>query len=179
MADLKEKISLSEGVPVPDQRLILLSEGVRIPDQRLIFMQNELLNNTTITQAGIQEDSKLLLVVTSSTTPQQTSYFTSCVNPSLSVAHFSLGLGLEQLLPVNKSSPHLRPPRLPLPPHICHTVHVNDVPFHGWTVFIRYLYCRQLNKGNIYYSETEHDVLYFSETECDILYFSETECGIL
>ena len=136
MADLKEKISLSE--------------GIAISEQRLVFMQSELQNETEIKQNGIGDGSTVHLTLVAPTTTQQEQdiqYFTSCVSPSLSLAHFRLGLGLEQLLPGGGVSPQPRPPRLPLPPPISHIVHMYDVPFSAWTVFLRYLYCRQLSEG--------------------------------
>ena len=137
VADLKEKISLSEGIAVSEQRLV--------------FMQRELQNETEIKQNRIGDGSTvhLALVATSSAQRQlETSYFTSCVNPSLSLAHFRLGLGLEQLLPAGGASLQLHPPRLPLPPHICHIVHMYDVPFPAWAVFVEYLYSGLLSKGS-------------------------------
>ena len=136
VVDLKEKISLSEAVTVPEQRLV--------------FMQSELQNETAIGQTGMRDGStvQLVLVIPSHDHQPRMSYFTSCVNPSLSLAHFRLGLGLEHLLPEGGASPQLRPPRLPLPPHICHIVHIYDVPFHAWTAFIEYLYSRELRKGS-------------------------------
>ena len=133
VADLKERIALAQGVP--------------ILEQRLVFMQNELQNETPINQTGLETGSTLHLVLVAPTgSSQPTSYFSSSVSPSLSVTHFRLGLGLEQLLPVGQSSLHLRPPHLPLPPHLCHIVHMHDVPSPAWKVFVYYLYCRQLSE---------------------------------
>lgn len=133
VVDLKQKISLSEGVSIPEQQLLL--------------DQNELWNETVIGQTGIQDGSllHLMLVTPPLDLSQQTSYFTSCVNPSLSITHFKLGLNLEQLVGV--ASPRLRPLRQPLPPHIYHIVHMYDVPYHAWVELMYYLYSTQLTQG--------------------------------
>ena len=135
VVDLKEKIALSEGVP--------------IPQQRLIFTESELRNEAVIGQTGIGEGSslRLILIPTLPGHRQSTSYFTSCSNPSLSITHCTLGLCLNQLLPVGGASPKLLPPHLPLPPHIVHIVHMYDTPFQAWMLFVHYLYSRQLWEG--------------------------------
>lgn len=151
MIDLKEKISLSEGVP--------------IPEQQLVYVQDELQNKTAIKETGIEEGSTIHLVLIAPTAgPQQTSYFTSCSNPSLSVARFRLGLGLEQLLPVGRLSPCLRPPRLPLPPHTCHIVHMYDIPYPAWEVFVQYLYSRHLSRGACHVFQHNYDTFNYTLT---------------
>ena len=137
VVDLKEKISLVEAVPVPGQRLF--------------FNQSELGNKTRFNQTGIGDGSVVHLVVTPPAPcqpeQQQTMYFTSSVSPSLSIHHLYLGLGLDRLIPMGGASPSLRPPRLPLPPHICHIVHMYDVPHPAWAAFVHYLYSQQLREG--------------------------------
>ena len=141
VADLKQKISLSEAVSVPEQQLFL--------------DQAELRNETQISRTGMRDGCLVQLVLTLLSPchqeQQQTTYFTSCVNPSLSIHHLCLRFGLEQLVPVGGAYGSLRPPRVPLPPHICHIVHVYDVPCPAWAVFVHYLYSQQLREGGPYF----------------------------
>ena len=139
--DLKEKISLVEAVSVPEQRVFL--------------DQSELGNETRISQSGMTDGCVVHLVVhplspSEKEQIQQTSYFSSSVNPSLSIHHLVLGLRLEQLVPMSGAPPSLRPPRLPLPPHLCHIVHMYDVPYPAWVVFVHYLYSQALREGIIH-----------------------------
>lgn len=131
--DLKEKVSLCHGTPVREQRLV--------------FMDCELQNEQTLGSCGITAGTTLHLVLVAppATTPGglPTTYFTSVVNPSLSISHLTLGLGLDQLTPP-QTAPHHRPARLPLPPHIAHIVHVYDVPLDGFRAFVKYLYSGEL-----------------------------------
>ena len=115
---------------------LALSENVSIPEQQLVFEQSELRNENVIGRTGLREGSRVHLTLATPPLghPQQTTYFTSCVNPSLSSTHFQLGRGLEQLVGV--ASPRRRPRRVPLPPHIFHRVHVYDVPYHAWVELI-------------------------------------------
>ena len=133
VVDLKQKISLTEAVSIPDQRLFL--------------DRTELQNEIPINRTGMADGGVVHLVLTPPTNTHQTVFFTSYVNPSLSIHHLFLRLGLEQLLPVGGASPSLRPPRVPLPPHICHIVHMYNVPYPAWAAFARYLYSQDLRKG--------------------------------
>lgn len=132
VADLKEKISLAQGYPVAEQNLI--------------FEDKPLINSTTLSSCGVSRLSVLtLMLVGSSTQTTTTTYFTSVLNPSLSISHFSLGLRLDSL--VATSAP-ISPPNLanqrPLPPHLSHIVHVHDVPLESFQMLLVYLYCRNL-----------------------------------
>lgn len=130
VADLKEKLSLTQGIPVPEQRLV--------------FMNDEIHNPTTISACGIVAGSTVhLVLVVSGTTTHTTSYFTSALNPALSISHLSLKLGLEQLVSTQHTPLH-QPPKVPLPPHIIHIVHVYDVPSDGFWMLLRYLYSGEL-----------------------------------
>ena len=73
-----------------------------------------------------------------------TTYFTSSISPALSIAHLTLGLGLEQLGGVQRSP--LQPPKMPLPPHITHILHIYDVPSTGFEMFVKYLYSGELTE---------------------------------
>ena len=129
--DLKEKLSLSQGTPVEDQRLV--------------FMQLELQNEQTLGSCGVCEGSTVhqVLVAPVAGGNQMTTYFTSVISPSLSISHLTLGLGLNRLI-TPQSSPLHHPLRVPLPPHIAHIVHVYDIPSVGFKAFVRYLYSGQL-----------------------------------
>ena len=129
VADLKQKISLAKAVSIPDQQLFLYG--------------TELQNKT---RTGITDRAIVYLALTQHW-QQQTLFFTSCNNPSLTISHLSLRLGLEELLPVGVASSSLRLPHQPLPPHMCHMVHVYDVPYVVWVSFIHYLYSQQLKEG--------------------------------
>ena len=122
-----------------------LSENVSLPEQQLVFEQSELRNENVLGRTGLREGSRVHLTLATPPLghPQQTTYFTSCVKPSLSITHVQLGLGLEQLVGV--ASPRHRPLRVPLTPHIFHRVHVYDVPYHAWVALSYYLYSRQLS----------------------------------
>ena len=130
VADLKEKLTLAQGIP--------------IPEQRLVFMNNEIHNSSTISACGIVAGSTIhLVLVVSAATTHTTSYFTSALNPALSISHLSLKLGLEQLVSTQRTPLH-QPPKVPLPPHIMHIVHVYDVPSDGFLLLLRYLYSGEL-----------------------------------
>lgn len=132
VADLKEKISLAQGIP--------------IIEQRLVFMQNELHNQSSFRNCGVVAGSTLHLVLVASVLgPQATSYFTSVVNPALSISHFNLGLGLERLVTAPPSSSLHHPPKVPLPPHITHILHLYDIPSEGFKMFVQFLYSRELD----------------------------------
>jgi hypothetical protein len=135
--DLKEKISLVEAVSVPEQRIF--------------FDQTELGNETRISQTAMADGCVVHLVVNPLSPcekeQQETMYFSSSVSPALSIHHLCLSVGLEQLIPMGGALPHLRPPRLPLPPHICHIVHVYDVPYPAWAAFVQFLYSHHLREG--------------------------------
>ena len=133
VAELKEKISLAQGISVTEQRLV--------------FMNNEIHDPSTIATCGVGTGATihLVLVATPSPTPS-TCYFTSVINPALSISHLSLGLGLEQLASTQRNPLH-QPPRVPLPPHITHIVHIHDIPSEGFKLFLRYLYSGELTSG--------------------------------
>ena len=136
VVDLKEKISLSQGYPVTEQNLI--------------FEEKPLINSTTLRSCGVRRAAVLtLMLVGSSSQCTTTTYFTSVLNPSLSISHFSLGLRLDSL--VANSAPTF-PPNLanqcPLPPHLSHIVHVHDVPFEAFQMLLVYLYCRNLMESS-------------------------------
>ena len=135
VVDLKEKISLAQGFP--------------IAEQNLVFQQTSLVNSTTLSSCGVSRGAELTLMsvgTSTGTTTTTTTYFTSILNPSLSIAHFTLGLRLDSLL-VGRAAP-VSPPnqahRQPLPPHLSHIVHVHDVPYEGFQMLLVYLYSRQL-----------------------------------
>lgn len=133
VADLKEKISLTQGIP--------------ILQQRLVFMQNELHNNLTLHCCGVTAGSTLnLVLIASAVDSAPTTYFTSSISPALSIAHLTLGLGLEQLGGVQRLP--LQPAKVPLPPHITHILHIYDVPSSGFEMFVRFLYCGELAAGD-------------------------------
>ena len=129
VADLKEKVTLSQGIPTPEQRLV--------------FLQNELQNESSLGSCGVGVGATVhLVLIASAMSSQTTSYFSSMISPSLSITHFTLGLGLDRLTNTQRT-PH-QPPRIPLPPHISHIVHLYDVPAQGFKVFVKYLYSMQL-----------------------------------
>ncbi len=128
--DMKEKLSLCQGTPVLEQRLV--------------FMQNELPNEQSLGSCGIGAGATVHLVLVAPTPGDHvTTYFTSVVSPSLSISHVTLGLGLDRLM-TPRGSPYHHPPRVALSPHIAHIVHVYDVPSNGFTAFVRYLYSGEL-----------------------------------
>ena len=138
VADLKEKLSLAQGISVAEQRLV--------------FMNNEIHDLSTITTCGVGTGATvhLVLVAAASPTPS-TCYFTSVSNPALSISHLSLGLGLEQLASTQRNPLH-QPPKVPLPPHITHIVHIHDIPSEGFKLFLRYLYSGELASGKLLHS---------------------------
>lgn len=132
VVDLKEKISLAQGYSVTEQNLI--------------FEEKPLIDSATLSSCGVGRAAVLILMlVGSSSQCTLTTYFTSVLNPSLSISHFSLGLRLDSL--VANSAP-ISPPNLanqrPLPSHLSHIVHVHDVPFEAFQMLLVYLYCRNL-----------------------------------
>lgn len=138
VADLKEKLSLAQGISVAEQRLV--------------FMNNEIHDLSTIATCGVGTGATvhLVLVAAASPTPS-TCYFTSVSNPALSISHLSLGLGLEQLASTQRNPLH-QPPKVPLPPHITHIVHIHDIPSEGFKLFLRYLYSGELTSGKLLHS---------------------------
>lgn len=132
--DLKEKISLSEAVSLQEQQLFL--------------NKVELRNGMAVHQTGMRPGSTIHLVLNSDNSHRSTTttFFSSAINPSLSIYHCNLHLGMEQVIPVGVAS-GLLPPRVPLPPHLLHIVHMYDVPFSAWTAFIYFLYSQQLKTG--------------------------------
>ena len=136
VVDLKEKISLAQGYP--------------ISEQNLIFQEKALINSTTLSGCGISQASSeltLMLLGGSNTTTIHTTmtYFTSALNPSLSICHLNLGLRLDSLL---MGGAPVAPPNLahrqPLPPHLSHIVHVYDIPHEGFQMLLIYLYSKNL-----------------------------------
>ncbi len=135
VVDLKEKISLSQGHP--------------ISELNLIFQDKALINSTTLSSCGVSRTSSeltlMLLGGSNTTIHTTTTFFTSAINPSLSISHLNLGLRLDSLL---MGGAPVAPPTLahrqPLPSHLSHIVHVHDVPFDGFQMLLVYLYCKNL-----------------------------------
>ena len=133
VADLKEKLSLAQGISVTEQRLV--------------FMNNEIHDPSTIATCGVGAGATIHLVLVAAASPTpSTCYFTSVINPALSISHLSLGLGLEQLASTQHNPLH-QPPRVPLPPHITHITHIHDIPSEGFKLFLQYLYSGELTSG--------------------------------
>ena len=61
-------------------------------------------------------------------------------NPSLSISHLNLGIGLDKLLPFSFPVSTAKKTRVLLQSHIQHIVHVYDVPSTPWKLFIGFLY---------------------------------------
>ena len=136
VVDLKEKISLAQGYP--------------ISELNLIFQDKALINSMTLSSCGVSRvasELTLMLLGASNTTTihTTTTFFTSAINPSLSISHLNLGLRLDSLL---MGGAPVAPPTLahrqPLPSHLAHIVHVHDVPFDGFQMLLVYLYCKNL-----------------------------------
>lgn len=124
--DLKEKLCLVQGVP--------------LPQQRLLFMQQELQDERTFQSYPIQPDATLhLVLVTSGANVPAVSYRSPNITPTLSITHVSLGLKLDELL---KSSGNTSPSDVvSLAPHLAHLVHLHDMHYHpGFLLFLEYLY---------------------------------------
>lgn len=124
VTDLKLKISL---------RL-----GVTTREVQLIHQQDTLNDYMSLRQQGILPGSSVHLVLVSNEEPlSEVTYIGPVTNPTLSIAHLQLGLGLEKLW-------HSPPPdhgsRAHLPPHLQHIVHVHDVPYQTMIVVLKYLY---------------------------------------
>ncbi len=135
VVDLKEKISLAQGYP--------------ISELNLIFQDKALINSMTLSSCGVSIASAeltLMLLGGSNTTIHTTmTFYTSTLNPALSISHLNLGLRLDSLLmggaPV--APPNLAP-RQPLPPHLLHIIHVHDIPYEGFQMLLVYLYSKNL-----------------------------------
>ena len=132
VVDLKEKIFLGQGYP--------------IAEQNLIFEEKPLINSTTLSSCGVNKAALLtLMLVGTSASCAPTAYSTPVINPSLSIAHLSLGLRLDSL--VADSAP-VSPPDVAqlrtVPSHLCHIVHVHDVPYEAFQMLLVYLYCRDV-----------------------------------
>ena len=135
VVDLKEKISLAQGYP--------------ISELNLIFQDKALINSTTLSSCGVSralsELTLMLLGGSNTTIHTMTTFFTSAINPSLSISHLNLGLRLDSLL---MGGAPVAPPNLahrqPLPSHLSHIVHVHDVPFEGFQMLLIYLYSKNL-----------------------------------
>ena len=134
VVDLKQKISLHQGYPVADQNLI--------------FGDKPLVNFTTLSSCGIAGEPRLTLVLVGSSSSTSTTNCpaTHTVNPSLSIGHLSLGLRLDSLVGGGSSvSPTaLTQQQHPVPSHLSRIVHVHDVLYEGFKMFLVYLYCRDL-----------------------------------
>lgn len=135
VVDLKEKISLAQGYP--------------ISELNLIFQGKALVNSTTLSNCGVSRASSelTLMLLGGSNTTIYTSmtFFTSVINPALSISHLNLGLRLDSLLMggVPVAPPNLAH-RQPLPSHLLHIVHVHDIPFDGFQMLLVYLYSKHL-----------------------------------
>ena len=135
VVDLKEKISLAQGYP--------------ISELNLIFQDKALVNSTTLSSCGVSRASSeltlMLLGGSNTTIHTTTTFFTSAINPSLSIGHLNLGLRLDSLL---MGGAPVAPPNLahrqPLPSHLLHIVHVHDIPFEGFQMLLIYLYSKDL-----------------------------------
>ena len=128
VADLQEKIALSE--------------GIHVARQRLIFNCTELNQSSTLAGCGISPGAIIRLELLPMDR-NQLEHTTRVVNPSLSISHFRLKLGLERLVPCVQS-PTTHHPHLAIPPQTMHIVHMYDIPSVGFKMLVRYLYCRQL-----------------------------------
>lgn len=134
VVDLKEKISLSQGYP--------------ISELNLIFQDKALINSTTLTSCGVSRalsELTLMLLGGSNMTIDTVTFYTSTINPSLSISHLNLGLRLENLLMggAPMALPNLAH-RQPLPPHLSHICHVHDIPYEGFQMLLIYLYSKNL-----------------------------------
>ena len=131
--DLKEKICMSKGIPVLQQRLI--------------FQQQEMPDTSTFGSCGVSLGSTLqLILLTLEMTPPAISYLCPAMNPTLSLYHFKIGLGLEQVLGMQLSPQQQQQQCISLPSHITHIVHIHDAHYDGFKLFLRYLYCRKLQQ---------------------------------
>ena len=127
VADLKERLSLTQAIPV-DQ-------------QRLIHLNTELIDTATIADSGIEQGATIHLVLITTVESHTPLLALPGHTPWLSIAHLKLGLGLDQLeVPSStKVTPHTT-----LPSHTCHILHIYDIPRAGFELFVRLLYCGQL-----------------------------------
>ncbi len=139
--DLKEKISLSQ--------------GLTIPELRLVFMEQDLPNGSTIQSCGVQEGATIHLVLIASENRGGDTVSFSCpsMSPSLSIYHLQVGLGhfsdafsLQQHHP-----PHSSPAGshvVPLPSHLAHVVHVYDVQYLAFKIWLTLLYSGKLQQDD-------------------------------
>ena len=133
VVDLKEKVSLSQAIPVSEQRLVHLN--------------NELPDTATIVSCGIEAGSTIhLVLIATQVNPITVCPLTLlCTVPSLSISHMRVGLGLENFSQMNTS---LAPPTTVLPTNTGHILHVYDTPREGFELLVKWLYTGQLfNEG--------------------------------
>lgn len=127
--DLKEKISLKQGLGT-DQ-------------QRLVFKQQELLDSSTFQSCGIRANATLHLVLAATAVePGVVNYSCPSFNPILSIHHLYLDLHLELLMErlVSPASPR----HISLSSHLSHVVHFHNGQHGGFLLFLHYLYTGQL-----------------------------------
>lgn len=141
VADLKEKLSLTRGIPVEEQRLI--------------HSNGELADTATIAASGILRGATIHLVL--NTTVESTVPLLALPShtPWLSVAHLRVGLGLERFGQMT-SMQVTTPTTLPL--HTSHILHIYDVPRSGLELFVRSLYCGYLENHGKYNQAPRHNV---------------------
>ncbi len=132
IADLKERLSLTQSIPVDEQRLIHLN--------------NELIDTVTIAESGIEQGATIHLVLITTVEPHTPSLALPGHTPWLSIAHLRLGLGLNQL---EVPSSTQVTPHTTLPSHTCHILHIYDIPRAGFELFVRLLYCGNLECNGV------------------------------
>lgn len=133
VADLKEKISLSQAIP--------------ISEQRLVHQNNDLPDTATIASCGIEAGSTIhLVLIVNQVNPVTVCPLTLlCTVPAISIGHMKVGLGLENFYQMNTS---LVTTSTVLPTHTGHVLHVYDTPREGFELLVKWLYTGQLfNEG--------------------------------
>lgn len=127
VADLKERLSLTQGIP--------------IDEQRLIYSNSELVDTATMADSRIMRGATIHLVLNTSVDSHTPLLALPSHTPWLSIAHLRVELGLErfrQMVSTQVTS------HTTLPSHTSHILHVYDIPRNGMEQFVRLLYCGYL-----------------------------------
>ena len=133
VTDLKERLSLTQGIPVEEQRLV--------------YLNNELVDTVTISDCGVQPGATIHLVLITTVEPRPPPLALPGPSPWLSIAHLRVELGLERFQQLTSLQ---APPTPTLPRHTAHILHIYDIPREGFQLFIRLLYTGQVDSQGVF-----------------------------
>ena len=129
VTDLKERLSLTQ--------------GILVEEQRLVYLNNELVDMATISDCGVQPGATIHLVLITTVEPRPPPLALPGPSPWLSIAHLRVELGLEHFQqPTSSQAP---PTPTTLPHHTAHILHIYDIPREGLQLFVRLLYTGQVD----------------------------------